>query len=100
MADMTAWDVAILLIAAYFAVVSLVRLMRTRRDAIVAQLQADVASQVDQERAENRRDPSRSGAAEVRRVRPAVPSDRSLPDSRCGPRSRARAAVADPACRV
>ena len=65
MADMTAWDVAILLIAAYCAVVSLVRLMRMRRDAIVAQLQAEVASQQDHRRAERRHDPSRSGRAKA-----------------------------------
>lgn len=61
MSDMTAWDVAILLIAAYCAVVTLVRLMRTRRDAIVAQLHSEVAAQQDRQRAPKQRDLNRSG---------------------------------------
>jgi hypothetical protein len=63
MSDMTAWDVAILLIAAYCAVVTLVRLMRARRDAVVAELQSEVAAQVDRQRATKPHDPSRSGRA-------------------------------------
>ncbi|MHB8971736.1 MAG: hypothetical protein ACYC3X_01810 [Pirellulaceae bacterium] len=63
MSDMTAWDVAILLIAAYCAVVTLVRLMRTRRDAVVAQLQAEIATEQVRQRAAKRRESSRSGRA-------------------------------------
>ncbi|MHB8863329.1 MAG: hypothetical protein ACYC6N_13050 [Pirellulaceae bacterium] len=65
MADMTAWDVAILLIAAYFAVVSLVGLMRRRRDTIVAQVQVDVASQLARQRSEKRREQNRSARAKA-----------------------------------
>ena len=63
MAEMNAWDVAILLVAAYVAVLSLVRLMRRRRDAVIAQLQTEVAAQLDRKRADRRREQSRSGRA-------------------------------------
>ncbi|MCU0960708.1 MAG: hypothetical protein MUF48_11440 [Pirellulaceae bacterium] len=45
MADMTGWDVAILAVAAYVAVISLVRLMRARRDALVAQVRGELMAQ-------------------------------------------------------
>ena len=54
MAEMNAWDVAILLVAAYVAVLALVRLMRRRRDAVIAQLQTEVASQLLRQRADGR----------------------------------------------
>ena len=60
MAEMNAWDVAILSVAAYVAVVTLVRLMRRRRDAVIAQLQTEVAAQLDRKRAEQRREQGRS----------------------------------------
>ena len=63
MAEMNAWDVAILSVAAYIAVLTLVRLMRRRRDAVIAQLQTDVAAQLDRKRTERRREQSRSGRA-------------------------------------
>lgn len=40
-----AWDVAILVIAGYAAVIALVRLMRNRRKELIAQLQAEIASE-------------------------------------------------------
>lgn len=45
MADLTAWDVAILAVVAYVAVISLVRLMRARRDALVAQVRGELLAQ-------------------------------------------------------
>jgi hypothetical protein len=63
MAEMNAWDVAILLVAAYIAVLTLVRLMRGRRDVVVAQLQTEVAAQQERKRAERRREQSRSARA-------------------------------------
>ena len=63
MAEMNAWDVAILLVASYIAVIALVRLMRRRRDAAIAQLQAEVAVQLDRKRAAQRREQVRSARA-------------------------------------
>jgi predicted exporter len=59
MAEMNAWDVAILLVAAYVAVLALVRLMRRRRDAVIAQLQTEVASQLVRNRADRRPEQNR-----------------------------------------
>jgi hypothetical protein len=61
MANLTAWDVGILAVAVYIAVISLVRLMRTRRDAVVAQLQAEVSEQQERQRLEKRREQQRAG---------------------------------------
>jgi hypothetical protein len=74
MAAMDMWDVVILVVAAYIAVLTLVRLMRRRRDAVVAQLQTEVASQLEQKRAEKRREANRasrgkSAAATARLVK-------------------------------
>ena len=63
MAEMNAWDVAILLVAAYIAVLTLVRLMRRRRDAVIAQLHTEVAAQQGRKRTERRREQSRSARA-------------------------------------
>ncbi len=45
MADMNLWDGAILVAAAYVAVMSLVRLMRARRDALVAEVRGEMLAQ-------------------------------------------------------
>lgn len=67
MANLTAWDVAIFVVAVYIAVVSLVRLMRARRDAIVGQLHAEVTEQQERQRADKRREPQ-----QARRAAPAA----------------------------
>lgn len=61
MANLTAWDMGILAVAVYIAVISLVRLMRARRDVVVAQLQTEVAEQQERQRLEKRREQQRSG---------------------------------------
>ena len=63
MANLTAWDGAILAVAVYIAVISLVRLMRVRRDAIVAQLQTEVVAQQERQRQEKRLEQQRAGRA-------------------------------------
>jgi hypothetical protein len=73
MTNLTAWDGAILAVAVYIAVVSLVRLMRVRRDAIVAQLQTEVAEQRERQRLEKRLEQQQAGrnAATARAARNA-----------------------------
>jgi hypothetical protein len=73
MTNLTAWDGAILAVAVYIAVVSLVRLMRVRRDAIVAQLQTEVAEQRERQRLEKRLEQQQAGrnAASARAARNA-----------------------------
>jgi hypothetical protein len=73
MTNLTAWDGAILAVAVYIAVVSLVRLMRMRRDAIVAQLQTEVAEQRERQRLEKRLEQQQAGrnAASARAARNA-----------------------------
>ncbi len=61
MAQMSIGEVAILLGASYVAILTLVRLMRRRRDAMVAQLQTEVAAQLDRKRTEKRREQNRKG---------------------------------------
>jgi len=61
MADLTAWEVAILAVAAYVAIVTLVRLMRRRRDTVIAELQAEVATQQGRKRGARRREAGRTG---------------------------------------
>ena len=61
MAEMNAWDVVILAVAAYVGILALVRLMRRRRDAVIAELQTEVSSQLERKRAERRREAGRSG---------------------------------------
>jgi type II secretory pathway pseudopilin PulG len=51
MANLDGWDMALLAVAAYIAVVSLVRLMRARRRAVVAELQREVLRQQAQAQA-------------------------------------------------
>ena len=51
MDNLSGWDIAILVIAAYVAIVTLVRLMRHRRDTEVARLQAQVALEQRRKRA-------------------------------------------------
>jgi hypothetical protein len=50
MADIQAWDVAILVVAAYVALSALIRLMRQRREVMVSQLRAEVATQLERKR--------------------------------------------------
>ena len=52
-------DVAILLIAGYFAIVLLVRLMRNRRDELVRELQHEVMLEQFRKKAERRRERKR-----------------------------------------
>ena len=59
MAHMHGWEVAIWLVAAYLAVKSLVRLMRHRRDQLVAELQTQVVAERARKRAEKRRERQR-----------------------------------------
>jgi hypothetical protein len=70
MAEMNAWDVAILLVAAYVAVLTLVRLMRRRRDTVIAQLQTEVASQLVRQRADRPREENRPARAKQPRSTP------------------------------
>jgi hypothetical protein len=55
MAKMSLWDVAVLLVAAYLSIVTLVRLMRFRRDQLIAKLQAEVAAEQKRKRDRERR---------------------------------------------
>ncbi|NLX55540.1 MAG: hypothetical protein GXY58_10535 [Planctomycetaceae bacterium] len=59
MAQMSIGEVAILLGASYVAVLTLVRLMRRRRDAIVAELQTEVAAQLERKHIEKQREQNR-----------------------------------------
>ncbi len=52
MGNLSGWDVAILGVAAYVAIVTLVRLMRQRRDEEVARLQVRVAHAQRRKRAD------------------------------------------------
>ncbi len=60
MAEMDVWDAAILAVAAYIGTLALVRLMRRRRDAVMAEFQAEVAEQLERKRAEQRRERNRA----------------------------------------
>ena len=55
MSNLSGWDVAILAVAAYISIVSLVRLMRHRRDDVVARLQVQVEAAQKRKRVEERR---------------------------------------------
>ena len=55
LAILTEWDVAILLLAGYLAIVLLVRLMRKRRDELVRELQHEVTLEQLKQKAERRR---------------------------------------------
>lgn len=67
MAGLTGWDIVILAVVAYVAVMSLVRLMRARRDALLAQFRAEMAAQrqpasgSDAPRTRNDRPPQSAG---------------------------------------
>ena len=56
MSNLSGWDVGILAIAGYVAIVMLVRLMRHRRDQIVSRLQAQVAYEQECKRNAERRE--------------------------------------------
>ena len=56
MADLSVWDVAILVAAAYLSIVTLVRLMRHRRDQVIAGLQSEVAAEQRRQRTLARRE--------------------------------------------
>ena len=49
------WDAALLAVAAFLAVVVLVRLMLQQRDTIVAKLRSDIAQEQQRQKAENRK---------------------------------------------
>jgi hypothetical protein len=55
LAFLNGWDVAILLLAGYLAIVLLVRLMRKRRDELVRELQQEVTLEQFKQKAERRR---------------------------------------------
>ena len=64
---MDPWDVALLAVAAYVAVVTLVRLMVSHRDTLVAQFRAEVAlerrRQDESDRARDRKETAAKKAA-------------------------------------
>ena len=66
MSNLSGWDLLILAIAAYIAMVTLVRLMRRRRDEEVARLQVQVAVQLRRKRAAERQE-RKQQAARARR---------------------------------
>jgi hypothetical protein len=69
--NLSFWDVAILVVASYVSVMALVRLMRARRNQIVAHYQARVAEEqrLKREReAHERRQRARARQAEAFRV--------------------------------
>lgn len=45
MAEINGWNLAVLVIAAYLAIVTLIRLMRRRRDEVVVELQKQVETE-------------------------------------------------------
>ena len=55
MFDLDRWDVALLAVAGYIAVVSLTRMMARHRDQFVAELQQQAAAEQQRQRAEARR---------------------------------------------
>jgi hypothetical protein len=55
LAFLNGWDVAILLLAGYLAIILLVRLMRQRRDELVRELQKEVTLEQLKQKAERRR---------------------------------------------
>jgi hypothetical protein len=61
MTTLQAWDVAILVVAAYLSVVTLVRLMRARRDELIAQFQSQVGSEQRRKRSQGRGAPQVAG---------------------------------------
>ncbi len=50
MGNLSGWDVVILVMAAYVAIVTLVRLMRHRRDEVLVRLQLQVAQEQRRQR--------------------------------------------------
>ncbi len=54
MLGLSGWDVAVLAIAAYLSIVTLVRLMQHRRDQVVARLKTQVAAERARKAAEER----------------------------------------------
>ena len=67
MMTLQGWDVAILVIAAYISVVTLVRLMRARRDELIAQFQSQVGSEQRRKRGQNRGAPQVAGREKPKR---------------------------------
>jgi hypothetical protein len=59
MAGMSGWDWALLVIAAYISTVSLVRLLRHRRDEVLSQLRQQIALERKRKRAAARRERQR-----------------------------------------
>ncbi len=76
MANLDGWDLAILGVAAYVAIVTLVRLMRHHRDAVVAKLQLQVAIEQRRKRAaEHRRRTQRVIERQVRAPQGSIESE-------------------------
>ena len=58
MAEFNGWNLVVLVIAAYLAIVTLIRLMRRRRDEVVVELQKEVETErqrVAQQKSRSRR---------------------------------------------
>ncbi len=54
MPNLSGWDIAIMVAATYISIVTLVRLMRRRRDEVVAQLHMQIETAKQRKRAEER----------------------------------------------
>jgi len=56
MAGWTGWELLLLLVASYTAVMSLVALMRIRRDEVVHEIEGEIADQKSQKEADHHRE--------------------------------------------
>jgi hypothetical protein len=76
MSNLSGWDVAILVVAAYISVISLVRLMRARRDEVVANYQIQIAEEQQRQKVERLRQKRKQARArQLRAFRPPSESD-------------------------
>lgn len=78
MSEFSGWDVAIITLAAYISIVTLVRLMRHRRDEIVARYQIQIATEQRRKRIAERRERKRqSREKQTRGLAPPDASDQA-----------------------
>ena len=77
MSNLSFWDCAILAIAGYIAITSLVRLMRTRRDEVFTEYQTLVAVEQQRKREQERQQRKQVARAKQLRVAAGEAADES-----------------------
>lgn len=70
--SMNFWEIALLVAAAYFAVVTLVRMMRMRRDQLIDELTLEAEAEQERVRAEARQEKRRQMQKQIKQEKSAA----------------------------